>query len=348
MVVARLMTPEDEDAVRCFVESNPNAMVYHTLAWKRVLERTYGYASSYIVSLTDSRISGVLPLMQVRNVRGQKNIVGLPFSHYVQPLYKSPADLRALMLFAEKIAKQMNAGFIEIKSAIDTHGRWHQSSGYTVSKLYLNRDIQEIYSMFKPSVRRNIRKAESSGIRIRIEKSKHALDSFYELMIETRQRQGSIPYARNFFCYLFRYLDASKRKLYLAYHGRRPIAGLMMMFQGRRAIYAYGASKSDSALLKYRPNDLLFWRSIEDAHSQRFEIYDFGITPLTNDSLLRFKTQWGTENRRLYYSYFLCQAKTVSRVKRSGITMKVASTILGSLPTPVFKVVGSNIIRFFG
>lgn len=348
MVIARFMTPEDEDALRCFVESNPYALVYHTRAWKKVLENTYRYASRYVISLTDSRISGLLPLMRLRNIKGRKIIAGLPFSHYVPPLYESPEDLLALVQFAEKLARQMKVGFIEVKSDIGAHDHWHKISDYMISKLHLNRNINEIYSGFKPSVRRNIRKAKSSGVTIRVEKSRQALDAFYELMVETRQRQGSIPYGKQFFNYLFQYLDASKRKLYLAYHGARPIAGLLMMFHGKRAIYAYGASKSDRALLKYRPNDLLFWQSITDSHAQRFETYDFGITPIMHKSLLRFKSQWGTESQRLTYSYFSCRTKSFTRIDRSGLLMKAASSIFRVLPIPVYKKLGPEIIRFLG
>lgn len=348
MIITRFMTPEDTDAVRRFVQFNPHAAIYHTLAWKKVLETTYGYASRYIVCLTDNRISGVLPLVQMRNFKGQKKMVGLPFSHHVQPLYDSLKELNALRQFAETMAKRMNAGLLEIKCNLGEQDQWRRSSAYLISELYLNRDIRDIYARFKPSVRRNIRKAESSGIRIRIEKSKQALDHFYELMVETRQRQGSLPYAKCFFNYLFRYLDSSKRRLYMAYHGGQPIAGLIMLFHGRRAIYAYGASKSDRALLKSRPNDLLFWRSITDAHAQGVGVYDFGITPSVHHSLLRFKSQWGTENHKLYYSYFMCRARTIPRIDRSGAMIKVGSAIFQVLPTSVYKMVGSIIIRYLG
>ena len=348
MIVTRQMKPEDASGIRSFLESNDRATIYHTLAWNKILENTYQYASQYIVCLIDDNVAGVLPLAQLRNYRGQKKIVGLPFSHFVEPLYNSAEALNALLRFAETAVKRRSAGYLEVKSDIGQRRHWLQSTAYMISELDLNRDIDQIMQGFKPSVRRNIKKARASGISVRIENRRNAFDSFYELMVETRQRQGSLPYARRFFGDLSQCLDGSQRKLYLAYSGTKPIAGLLMLVHGKRAIYAYGASTNDRGLLRLRPNELLFWKSIEDAHLSGIAVYDFGITPLDHSSLLRFKSQWGPENRKLFYSYFLGRSKSVPRLDRSGTLVSLSSSVFKMLPKPIFKMIGPTFLRLLG
>jgi len=348
MIVTRFMKTEDAPNIRSYVESNESATIYHTLDWKEIIESTYRYALRVIVCMIDNRVAGVLPLAQFRNYRGQKKIVGLPFSHFVQPLYSSIEALNALLSFAETTAQKRNAGYLEIKSNIGGRRNWHTISTYMLSELNLNRNIKDIHKSLKPSVRRNIKKAKAYGVSVRIENNRCAFNNFYDLMIETRHRQGSPPYARLFFENLFKYLSPSKRKLFIAYHGTQPIAGIIMLVHGKRTIYAYGASRSDKNLLQLRPNDLLFWKSIEDAHHSGFDVYDFGITHIDHSSLLRFKSQWGPVNHKLFYSYYLCRSKTIPRINRSGTFGRISSTVLRRLPVPVFKIAGPMLLRFLG
>jgi lipid II:glycine glycyltransferase (peptidoglycan interpeptide bridge formation enzyme) len=167
-------------------------------------------------------------------------------------------------------------------------------------------------------------------------------------MNETRQRQGSLPYSRNFFSYLYQLVNASQCKLYLAYAGSQPIAGLIIFQHGERAIYAYGASTNNRKMLQMRPNELLFWTSIVDAHRSGCSVYDFGITPLAHNSLMRFKSQWGPENRKLFYSYFLNRSKSLPSIDRSGVFATTSSKILNKLPIPILKSVGPVFLKILG
>lgn len=348
MITTRLMKSGDETAVHAYIESHRLSLIYHTLEWQKILSATYGYASKSLICLEDNQIIGFLPLLKLRDYRGKKKIVGLPFSHLVQPLYESPGAFTGLRTTAEAIAKRSMAGYVEIKSDLGKISNWDSSSAYTISELDLRRSLVEIEKGLKPSIRRNVKKARLYGISIRISDRTCDVDRFYDLMVETRHRQGSIPYARSFFANLFRYLDRSKRKLFLAYYRGQPIAGLIMLSHGRRTIYAYGASVSDRDLLKRRPNDLLFWRSIQDAHHEGKDIYDFGVTPFGYDSLLRFKRQWGAVSRKLYYSYFFCKSKTIPRIDRSGTFAKITSGFIKHIPLPIYKMAGPILIKLLG
>lgn len=348
MITVRLIQSGDENDVRAYLQAQPHAIIYHTLEWQKVIEKSYRYPSKLVLCLADNRLAGLLPLSQLRNFKGQKKIVGFPFSHFVEPLYDSPEILGALISYAQKNAIRQQAGYLEIKSQFGSYQNWTQRSDYMISELDLKQELVVIKKGLKSSIKRNIRKAKANNIVIRIGNHGDSIDRFYELMVETRQRQGSLPYSRRFFHNLFQYLAPDQCKLFMAYAGARAIAGLIMLCHGKRAIYAYGASTSDRSLLQLRPNDLLFWRSIENMHKEHFDVYDFGVTPIGHSSLLRFKSQWGAENRKIIYSYFLCKSKMVPHLNRQGATVSIASRVFRNLPKPVLKVVGPILLRSLG
>ena len=348
MITVRSMQSADVDDVRTYLQRHPKASIYHTLEWQQVLQQSYRYPCKCIICHDNNRLAGVLPLAQLRNFKGQKKIVGLPFSHFVEPLYDRPEILDALIGYSQTVAIQQKVAYLEIKSQFRSRPGWSRSSRYLISELDLRQDLAMIKKGLKSSVRRNIKKAAANNIVVRSCNHGDAIDRFYELMVETRQRQGSLPYSRRFFHNLFQYLAPAQRTLFLAYGGTKAIAGLIMLCHGKRAVYAYGASTSDRRLLQLRPNDLLFWRSIQKMQQERFGVYDFGITPTGHSSLLRFKSQWGTENRNLFYSYFLCKSKMVPHIDRQGAVAAMASNVFRKLPRPVLQVVGPILLRSLG
>lgn len=345
----RLFQTDDAPAFSEYVRFHRHSTIYHTLDWKKILETVYNYKPVYIIAKKNHRLIGILPLFQVRNFSGRKKLVCLPFSHFVAPLYDSDQVLDRLLCYAEETAERLNADYIEIKCDLEIKSdRWTKKSSYFESVLDLRRNIDAIRKGIKPATARNIKKAEKQGVSIQTANRKTDYEIFYELMVETRKRQGSPPYSKVFFHHLSDDLDSSQKQLYLAFKGNVPIAGIIMLYNGAKAIYAYGASVSDRELLQARPNDLLFWTSIKDSHHKGFEIFDFGVTPYSNESLFRFKSQWGTDNSEMTYSYYLNRIRSVPNIDRSGKMFIFFSGMLKILPKSLLKPVGPIILRLLG
>ena len=167
-------------------------------------------------------------------------------------------------------------------------------------------------------------------------------------MVETRKRQGVPVYPLTFFYNIFRLLGSSQKRLYLIYKDTLPIAGILMLYHGNRAIYGYGASVNDKGLLRLRPNELLFWTAIKEAQEKGYHWFDFGITHKNNNGLLRFKSQWGATTSPIIYSYFLNKLRKVPEQKREGIVFSTASSCLKILPRPIFKSIGPRLMKLLG
>ena len=66
-----------------FVRKTDQGTMYHSLGWKNVIEKTFGFRSMYLMALSRTEeIQGILPLFLMKDVIGKKYLI--PF-HYSCP-----------------------------------------------------------------------------------------------------------------------------------------------------------------------------------------------------------------------------------------------------------------------
>ncbi len=171
-------------------------------------------------------------------------------------------------------------------------------------------NLREGYEALLPGMhkkhRYNIRLAEKKGVVVEacgIER----LKEWYELYRITaeRDRIGIHPY--RYYENLFQEIgaesgaDAPKLTLYLASHENDLLAGIIVLFNGKEAVYLYGASSNEKRNLM--PAYALQARAISDACEAGCEEYDlYGCPPSADPDhpmagLYRFKTGFGGELR---------------------------------------------------
>ena len=177
----------------------------------------------------------------------------------------------------------------------------------------------EIINSFNAKTRYNIRLAERKNVLI--EKSKNYIDDFYNLMIETGERDNFNIRSKEYFKNLLTQLEEDA-DLYIAKYNNKIIAGAIIIKHGKTFEYLYGASSNQDR--NVMPNYLLQWKMIQDAFYQNFEKYSFGgisgnITEKDNPlyGLYKFKRGFNTKtieylgeieiifNKFIYFLYYI-------------------------------------------
>src|SRR6478736_10413193 len=83
---ASLMNPlvdrEWDDAI----SAHPDATIFHSTAWARVLVDTYGHRPCYAQMSLNGNLLALIPIMEVKSVLTKTRGVCLPFSDYCAPL----------------------------------------------------------------------------------------------------------------------------------------------------------------------------------------------------------------------------------------------------------------------
>lgn len=135
------------------------------------------------------------------------------------------------------------------------------------------RTLEDVFAGFNQLWRRNIRKAEKSGVVV-AEGGRDDLAAFHRVYVETASRDHFTPRAQSYFERMWDCLNSRevRLRLYCAHHDGHLAAATLMVVVGRHAWYSYGASTT--ADRDVRPSNALQWRMIQDAHALDCDTYD--------------------------------------------------------------------------
>lgn len=127
--------------------------------------------------------------------------------------------------------------------------------------------------------RRNIKKAEKSGVEVR-QGTRDDLARFHHIYLETAERDGFTGRALAYFETMWDALnaeDADRMRVYLAEHEGDLVAATTFVRVGTHSWYSYGASTT--AKRDVRGSNAIQWRMIRDAVAAGGDVYDLrGIT----------------------------------------------------------------------
>ncbi|WP_165984626.1 peptidoglycan bridge formation glycyltransferase FemA/FemB family protein [Streptomyces sp. YIM 98790] len=168
------------------------------------------------------------------------------------------------------------------------------------------RSLEEIQKDFNQLWRRNIKKAEKSGVEV-VQGSYDDLPVWQELYEVTAERDRFRPRPLMYFQRMWKALNAEtagvgepdRMRLYLARHEGEVIAATTMLIVGGHVWYSYGASANHKR--EVRPSNAVQWRMIQDAHAMGAHVYDLrgiGDALVETDhlfGLIQFKVGTGGE-----------------------------------------------------
>jgi len=150
--------------------------------------------------------------------------------------------------------------------------------------------------------RRNIKKADKSGVEVVTASSLDELKAFHDLYVHTAERDHFTPRPLSYFHTMVEALSAEhpdRIKLWFARHEGDLVASTIAIRVGAHAWYSYGASSTEKR--DVRGSNAIQWAMIRDAIAAGADVYDLrGITDTLDpeDShvgLIQFKVGTGGE-----------------------------------------------------
>lgn len=132
------------------------------------------------------------------------------------------------------------------------------------------------------------KKAQREGVHVAIAHSQEDWQAYYAIYQDTLRRWGSkasTSYSWDFFNELYAMKSANVR-LWLAYYGNEVIAGALLFYAKRHAVYWHGAALE--AYFHLRPVHLLMFETIQHACNAGYQWFDFNPSG-GNDGVVSFK-----------------------------------------------------------
>ncbi len=165
------------------------------------------------------------------------------------------------------------------------------------SVLFLENSITENLSKFKSTHRTAVRKAEKSGVEVKLSDD---FASFYEILKKNLSiRHGVSPtHTLDELVYL-KELFPDKIHLFGAFIENKMVAGVVNFTVTENVVLAFYISH-DEDYQESRPINLLFYKIFEWAIKEKFAVFDFGIFTVDekpNMGLARFKENFGASGQ---------------------------------------------------
>ncbi len=296
----RLVDPLSGSEWDRLIQRHPDANFFHSTAWARILAECYGHRPFYLSFSRDEQSVALLPLMEVRSAFTGRRGVCLPFSDFCGPLFFDEAAVSTVFNSLAGLAQEQRWHHFEIRDGRPGQLAPLPAVRFYGHKLNLNQSAETLFAGCSSPVRRAIRKAEKSGLRVEISRSWDSVLAFYRLHIRTRRRHGLPPQPLSFFRNIFaEAIEPGSAFIVRADSGGRCVAAALFLEFGRIAVFKFGAS--DYSQQHLRGSNLVMWEGIRYLAGRRCELLHFGRTSLNNGTLRRFKLGWGAQEEIIEY-----------------------------------------------
>ncbi len=333
------------------VERHPRASVFHSVAWLRALQSTYGYKPvGFTWSSPAEQLQDAVLFCEVDSWITGRRLVSLPFSDHCDSLVQDTQNSAPLLSAVQTTASERPWRYLEVRS-LDCDEMvgpdWHTSANYCFHRLDLRPALSTLFRNFhQSSTQRKIRRAEREGLTYLEASDGTLLDQFYRLLIITRKRHHIPPQPRDWFASLLHnFGDALKIRL--AFKGDRAVAGMLTIRHKDTLFYKYGGS--DARYHKLGAMHLLYWNAIQDAKNQGLAALDLGRSDAGQAGLITFKSRWGAELRPLNYHRFSTSGNSVHAFDPAGgIKMLAIKRLCSLAPAFLLPSIGNLLYKHIG
>lgn len=346
MLEIKIVNPIQTAEYSGWLNGFPEATVFHTSAWARVIHSTYGYTPLYLVAGNNNKVRGVLPLMEIHSCLTGKRAVSLPFSDFCDPLYDDGDLMRQVIKHAISIGRERRWKTIQFRGDLSLFGDVASRSSYVVHTLPLKDSVKETLKSFRSSTRRNIKKAERLQVVTRIRDDFKSMLIYYHLHCLTRKKHGLPPPPFSFFKNIYAHMiSRGKGFVVTAEHQGRHVAAAVYFKMKDKMIYKYGAS--DPKTLHLRANNLVMWRAIQRAVESGLREFHFGRTEHGNKGLVQFKDGWGTLKSTINYYKYHCGTEHYLPAKNNK-EYAVLNSTMRYMPVFMLRALGGLLYRHIG
>ncbi len=318
MYTTRIITASEKDYYNDFIRRHPKGHFLQSWEWGQV-KQGMGWTPLPLVLEKDGEIkASLLILKRALPLPGIKKSI---FYSPRGPVMELHDQTLANQLFAgaRATARQHGAIFLKIDPDVTVSDQGFvdilKECGFVqnetgldfegvqpafVFRLDITPSEEQLLNNMHAKTRYNIRLAEKKGVQIRKAEGRGDLRSFYNILVETAERDRFLIRGYEYFEMIWEHMvENDLGEIFLAEWEGKTIAATLAMCMGDKAWYLYGASSN-----QYRnvmPNYLIQWSMICWARERGCTLYDFrGVSGDLNESnplygLYKFKKGFNGE-----------------------------------------------------
>jgi FemAB-related protein (PEP-CTERM system-associated) len=325
-----------------FVYAQPTGTLFHLTAWKRSIERSFGFQARYLVAEDETGIRGVLPLFLVSNAVQGRTLISTPFAVYGGACAADEAAAVSLREAACELARHEKVQYLELRERSEYRDpAFHTKELYVTFDQELPESPERLMQGFPRDTRYMIRKAQKEGLRSTADPGD--LKRFHDIYAFSVRNLGTPVFSLKFFRILLQEFSANA-ELTMIWKGDEALAGVLSFRFRDWILPYYGGSLPQGR--KYAANNFMYWDVMARAMQNGLRYFDFGRSKLGTGAYA-FKTQWNMREHPLPYQFFLVRRKDMPNFSPANPRFHAAISLWKRVPLPLTKMLGPSIVRLF-
>lgn len=323
-----------------YVDTRPDASVYHRWNWGQVVEQTYGHRAYYLAATDGETLQGALPLVFMKSRIFGDFLVSTPFSSYGGVLANTPEARDLLLKKAVELAQELGARHVELRQGDPCEVGWKETSAKVKMEVELPDTAEKLWKLLSTGMRNKIRNAQKNMLEIEWHTGE-AVDEFYGVFAKNMRDLGTPVYPKIWFENLCRQFNDQVRIIILR-DGKEPVAaGFVTLF---RDVVEFPWSASLRESRKKYSAVAMYWALLEWAVQNGYRRVDLGrCTP--GSGTHEFKRHWPCTEIPLRWYYWLSPGAGLPELRPDNPRYRWATQVWRKLPVPVANWLGPRIVR---
>ena len=323
-----------------YVRQTSGATFFHQLGWRWLVERVFRHRAHYLLARRGERITGVLPLFELKSRLFGHSLVSIPFAIGGGVVADDSETARLLLDEACGLAEDRGVDYLELRSEEPASSELLTKDLYVTFRADLTEGEEALLKRMDRKRRQMMNYVAKGGFEHRVAGIEE-LPLFYDLFCQSMRHHGTPVYPRLF---LHEILDRhpADTNLFFVYHEGRPVAGVLnLLWHDVVMPYYAGADRN------HRPrgvDDYLYLSIMRWGREHGYRTFDFGRSK-RGTGAHAFKARWGMEEVPLAYQYHLVKARELPNVSPANPRYQMLIRAWQRLPLPLTRLIGPRIIR---
>lgn len=337
----RKLTVAEEPAWDKFVQEAPEGSFFHLSGWRKVLEEGLGHRSFYLAAFEGEKITGVLPLGQIKSRLFGNALISTPFCVYGGVLANS-SDVRAALEDAAcALARDLQVDYLEMRNRQRVRQDWPCKTLYATFRKQVSADDDANMMAIPKRQRAMIRKGARNGLSADFHSD---IDRFFRVYSESVRNLGTPVFPKSLFRKLSEVFGSAIDICSVRATGD-DIGSVMSCYFRDEVLPYFGGSTFAARSLA--ANDFMYWQVMSHAVSKGARLFDYGRSK-KDTGPYSFKKHWGFEPQPLMYEYYLVKATDVPNLSPTNPRYRLLISVWKKLPLAVANVIGPRIARYLG
>jgi len=325
-----------------FVESHPEATFFHLFGWRRVVARSFGHATHFLMAERRGRVAGVLPLVHIRSRLFADALISNAFCVAGGPLASDPAARAALDARAVALAVDLGVDFLEYRCQPSGEAPWQAKTGlYVRFRKAIDPDPEANMRAIPRKQRAMVRKGIKSELAGVIDDDVDRLHRIYAVSV---RNLGTPVFARRYFRNLKEEFGGRCDVVTVERQGT-PVASVMNFYFRDEVLPYYGGATLEAR--EWAANDFMYWEVMRRACERGCRWFDFGRSKIGTGAY-GFKKHWGFPAEPLTYGFHLPKGGEVPEINPLNPKYRMFIAVWQRLPLPVTRLIGPPIARNLG